>query len=213
MGADAAQCAKYSKSPTKSDQHLFPPSSDEGGLPIDRRKTSPSGPSPKGSPAQRRKNGATGAKSGTKGKKKSGDTIKVPGTNGLSPPSPKGQSPNVRRKTRPKSAPKRSPDHHHSKSPIVLDDYATPDDYQLDEYSEEEIKLPDDAYDEDYEEDDEGRSSESGGSLSPARVMVNGKGDHNASKLSPSHARRHKGGHSKARRKKRKDDTKVTWHE
>ena len=212
MGADAAQCANYTNSPTKSEQRLFPPYSDEVGLPIDRRDPSPSGPSPKGSPAQRKKNSSPGGKSRSKGKKKGGGGTNVPDTNALSPPSPKGQSPNVRKKSRPKSAPKRSPPADQLQHPIVVDEYTTPsDDYQLDDYSEEEIKLPDDAYDEDYEEDDEGQSSGSGGSISPARVIVNGKGEKDGKTLNASNARRHKGG--KERRKKRKDDTKVTWHD
>ena len=209
MGADAAQCANYTSSPTKRDQHLYPPYSNEGVLSIERRDASPSA---KGSPSQRRKNISPGGKINTKGKKKGVTGSNVPDSNALSPSSPKTQSPNVRRKSRPKSAPKRSPQHtadHHHHLQNSVDDYATPDDYQLDDYSEEEIKLPDDAYDEDYEEDDEGQSTESGGSISPARRI--GKGDKDGNKLSASNARRHKGG--KERRKKRKEDTKVTWHD
>ena len=224
LGADAAQCAKYTSSPSKTDlehpyapyshdpndpcqtdpKHLFPTYSDEGDIRysanghLDTKEPSPplGGPSPKGSPAQRKKSGA-------KGRKKGGGGTNVPDTNGSS-------SPNVRRKSRPKSAPKRSPpgasdQHQQLQNQIVVDDYTTPDDYQLDDYSEEEIKLPEDAYTDDYEEDDERQSSDTGGSLSPARV----KGEKGGTTLTAPNAQRHKGG--KERRKKRKDDSKVTW--
>lgn len=228
LGADAATgCAKYSSSPTKTDsdhpygpyyqdptqtnpKNLFPTYSDEVDIRysdnghIDKKPSpSPPIPSPKPSPSHRKKSSS---------KKKAGGATNVPDTtNALSPPTPTGQSPNVRRKSRPKSAPKRSPpggttDPNKLQNTIVVDDYTTQDDYQLDDYSEEEIKLPDDAYTDDYEEDDEGQSSDTGGSLSPARAKVD-KGGANLN--APNTQRRHKGG--KERRKKRKDDTKVTW--
>ena len=228
MGADAAQCANYSSpakdtsqhpygvysnDPTQTDpKHLYPTYTDEPDIRYsdnghdERKEISPSRHSPKSSPSQRKK-------SGSKGKKTSGGGSNVPDQNGISPSSPARQSPNSRRKSRPKSAPKRSPPNpaDQRQHPIVVDDYTTPDDYQLDDYSEEEIKLPDDAYTDDYEEDDEGQSSDTGGSLSPARGIRKDPAEKDGTTLTAPNAKPRKGG--KERRKKRKDDTKVTWHE
>jgi hypothetical protein len=227
LGADAAQCANYnspaktdsqhpygpySNDPTQTDpKHLYPSYSDEPDIRysdnghLNRKEISPSSHSPKGSPSQRKK-------SVSKGKKNVGGGTNVPDQNGISPSSPTRQSPSARRKSRPKSAPKRSPtiaagQHKHGGN-IVVDDYTTP---ELDDYSEEEIKLPDDAYTDDYEEDDEGHTSDTGGSLSPARGIRKDQAGKDGKTLNASNAQKRKGG--KERRKKRKDDTKVTWHE
>ena len=226
LGADAAQCANYS-SPAKTDsqdpydvyandptqtnpKHLYPSYSDEPDIRysdnghVERKEISPSRHSPKTSPSQRQR-------SVSKSKKKAGSN--VPEQNGISPSSPARQSPNARRKSRPKSAPKRSSPNpaDQRQHQIVEGDYTTPDGYtyHLDDYSEEEIKLPDDAYTDDYEEDDEGQSSDTGGSLSPARGMQKDAAVKDGTTLTAPNAKPHK----KERRKKRKDDSKVTWHE
>ena len=230
LGADAAQCANYS-SPAKTDsqhpydvysndptqtnpKHLYPTYSDEPDIRYsdnghaERKEISPSRHSPKTSPSQRNR-------SVSKGKKRDGGGSNVPEQNGMSPSSPARQSPSSRRKSRPKSAPKRSSPNptDQRQRPIGGEDYTTPDGYHyhLDDYSEEEIKLPDDAYTDDYEEDDEGQSSDTGGSLSPARGMRKDQAEKDGTTLTATNAKPHKGG--KERRKKRKDDTKVTWHE